>query len=152
MSIDLQISPSRGGPLTLGATRVSNGPSLRPTASAGCTSTQTYNTRTDRPPTCRTVTSSQSVSFMLLWQPSEWMYCIHLAVIVCFLFSENKCDNDDDEPARHRRYFWRGCVIKTLQLAGCFALYLRSISNNCSTHWSSARFLQHSCFTRSHAV
>jgi len=39
------------------------------------------------------------VSFVLLWQPSD---CIDLFVIGCIfvLFSENKCDDDDDEPVK----------------------------------------------------
>jgi len=37
----------------------------------------------------------QSVSYVLLWQPSD---CVHLFVIDCVvLFSENKYDDDDDD-------------------------------------------------------
>jgi len=41
-------------------------------------------------------TGGQSVSFMLLWQPSD---CINLFLIYCIFvsFSENKYDDDDDD-------------------------------------------------------
>jgi len=38
-------------------------------------------------------TGGQSVSHVLLWQPSE---CVHLIVNSVILFSENKYDDDDD--------------------------------------------------------
>jgi len=54
-------------------------------------------------------TGGQSVSHMLLWQPSE---CVHLIVMndCVMLFSENKYDDDDDDDnrcARHTDTFWQ---------------------------------------------
>ena len=42
-------------------------------------------------------TGGQSVSHVLLWQPSE---CVHLIVNCVILFSENKYDDDDDNGQR----------------------------------------------------
>jgi len=39
-------------------------------------------------------TGGQSVSHVLLWQPSEY---VHLIVNCVILFSENKYDDDDDD-------------------------------------------------------
>ena len=41
-------------------------------------------------------TGGQSVSYVLLWQPSECVYLINDCVSVRIVFSENKYDNDDE--------------------------------------------------------
>ena len=58
------------------------------------------------PPTFNNYTSGQSVSSVLLWQPSN---CIDLFVIdYCLLFLENKYDDDDDNESQSTKLLYTG--------------------------------------------